>query len=454
MMDAQDQRQRRHRRPFSEETEAKVGMASFLSRSLGGRLALGLSDSAVSSAGNLGVSIVAARSATLAEFGVFATAMLVLILAAMLSRSAHGEPLILWSAEIDPAVVTTDRNSSTASVIWLSTGLGGVTAAVGLLLGLFGHAGFHSVVLTVIVSGTALPLLCVQEHLRWIEYARGTSHRALVNNSLWTVFSFGALVVAGMFASGGIPAYVCLMIWAYSTVPGIVYGVVAGRIPVVMRGGGDWLRRRRALLAPLVMDLTLTQATAQGATLVVAALSSAVDMAYIRKGQIWLGPTTVATMGLLSALQPILAQCAAARGSAHAVRLAKVAGVLAGAAALVYGLVVVFLPTELAELIVGAGWPESRSFVWPMTVLAAANIVGGCMGLALRSSGLIARQVAWRMVLAPASILVVAAMTYLAGALAGIWALAAVAVVTALAWSRLLTAVPGRKPREHVSAAL
>jgi hypothetical protein len=78
--------------------------------------------------------------------------------------------------------------------------------------------------------------------------------------------------------------------------------------------------------------------------------------------------------------------------------------------------------------------------VWPLTVLAAVNLLGGCFGLALRTSGLIARQVRWRMLLAPASVAVVAAMTLVGGALAGMWALAAVAVVTAAAWWALLAA--------------
>jgi hypothetical protein len=423
-------------------------MASLTSRRLGGRLAVGLADSAVSSAGNLGASIVVAHSASVPEFGVFATAMLILILAAMISRSAHGEALILKSGEADPAAAAADRLRSTTSVVRWCTGLGAAVVAAGLVLGLVGSAGFDSTVLTVIVSGTALPLLCLQEHLRWIEYARGASSRALVNNALWTVFAIGSMGVARIVAGDGIPAHVCLMLWAYSTVPGILYAVVKGRIPVVFGGRPDWFRLNRPLIAPLVLDLTLTQATAQGATLVVAALSTAVDMALIRKGQIWMGPATVATMGLLTALQPILAQRAAARGSVPAVRLATLVGAVACAAALVYGLAVWLLPADVAGTLVGPGWTESRPFVWPLTVLAAASILGGCLGLAVRTSGLIARQVRWRLLLAPASVVVVAAMTLVGGALAGMWALAAVSVLTAAAWSVLLTAPePDRRAR-------
>jgi O-antigen/teichoic acid export membrane protein len=413
-------------------------MASVLSRSVGGRIAVGIADSAVSSAGNLGVSIIVAHAASLAEFGVFATAMLVLILATMISRSAHGEVLILKSAESDEAAIATDRQNSTTSVMQLSTFLGSVTVLGGVLVGLMGGPGFSSAVVTVIVSGTALPLLCLQEHLRWIEYARAANHRALVNNLLWTICSIVALGIVNVAIPGGVPAYVCLFLWAYSTVPGIVYALVRGRMSLRFGGRPEWLRFNRLIAAPLIMDLSLTQATAQGATLIVAALSGAVDMAFIRKGQIWMGPATVATMGLLTALQPVLAQRAAQKGAAAAVRLAFVAGAVAGVTVLVYGVLVVLLPPEIAHLLVGPGWSGSRPFVWPLTVLAAASMVGGCLGLAIRTSGLIRRQVRLRLMLAPVFVVGVAVMTRIDGARAGMWALAAAAVITTVAWSGLL----------------
>ena len=50
---------------------------------MSGPLLIGLADSAASSLGNLGVSVVAARLTSLPGFGLFATAMLVLILGTM-----------------------------------------------------------------------------------------------------------------------------------------------------------------------------------------------------------------------------------------------------------------------------------------------------------------------------------------------------------------------------------
>jgi hypothetical protein len=102
---------------------------------------------------------------------------------------------------------------------------------------------------------------------------------------------------------------------------------------------------------------------------------------------------------------------------------------------------------------VGPGWGQSRPFVVALTVQAAASMMGGCLGLALRTAGLIGRQVRWRLLLAPVSIAVVATVTYLGSAQAGMWAVAAVGVVTALAWSALLSRL-GHEGGRRVARAL
>jgi hypothetical protein len=394
-----------------------------------------------------------ARAASLKEFGIFATVMLILVLATMASRSAHGDALVLKSGKADAVTMADDRRHSTASVVQLSAVLGLITSSVGVLLGLLTPAGFTSAVMTLIVSGTALPLLALQDHLRWVEYARGASHRALINNILWTTFSVGSLAVAAVAVDGELPAHVCLMLWAYSTTPGIVYALLTGAIFVQpSEGRPEWLRGNRRLVAPLVLDLLLTQATALGATLVVAALSGAMDMAFIRKGQIWMGPATVATMGLLAALQPILTQRAGAKGDAAAVRLATVVGAMASAALLVYGLLVLLLPNGIAQVLVGPGWEQSRPFIGALAVQCAASMMGGCLGLALRTASLLGRLVRWRMLLAPLSIAVVAAVTYAGSATAGMWAVAVTGVVNALIWAALLVS-SGHLGRRRVRVA-
>ena len=411
-------------------------MAVRLRRGTSGRLLLGVTDSAMSSLGNLGVSVVAARLTVLPEFGLFATAMLVLILGTMAMRSAHGEVLLMKPQTPGAGTGDADRRGSTSSVLRLSLLIGGSAAAGGVLLGVV-SGGPTDLALTVVVGGLSFPVLCVQDHLRWVDYSRGTGRRALVNTTLWTVTSVALMLALGWWPGNPVPGFLCLAAWGLGALPSIAYAAGRG-LPVTMERP-DWLRANRAPARNVFLDFALTQATSQGATLVIAALTSALEMGLIRKAQIWLGPATVATLGLLAALQPILTRRAATHGRAATIRLASVTGLVLGAVLAVFGAGLLLLPDDVAELLVGPGWDEAATFVAPLTVAAVCGVVGGCLGLALRTLGLIGRQVRWRSVLGPSSVVAIAVGTVLWGAEAGMWILAASGVVTSLVWVALLT---------------
>ncbi|WP_157519292.1 hypothetical protein [Modestobacter sp. Leaf380] len=407
-----------------------------------GRLSIGLVDAGVSSIGNLGVSIVAARALPFAEFSVFATVVLVLLLATTASRSVHGDVLVLRSrggaADQDPAV---DPRRSTRSVLAVS-GSVALLVLTGTLTARLAGLLPASVVPVLVVAALALPLLCLQDHLRWIEYARGQSQFALANNATWTVTALVGLAVTTAVLE--LDAAAATAVWALATLPGTAVALRRrGRDGLGMRHGRSrWHRDVRGLSRPLFLDFLLTQATAQGALLLVAVLAGADEIGHIRKAQIWLGVATVVTTGLLSALQPVLVARHADRGHRSTVRLASVVAVGASLCFVVYGVVLQLLPVRWAEVVVGEGWETAREYVAPLTLLAVGGVAGGCLGIALRATGLVARQVAWRAVLAPGMLVATGVATVLSGPHAGTWALAGGSVVTALVWVGVLARPP------------
>ena len=407
-----------------------------LRRGTSGRLLLGMTDSAMSSVGNLGVSVIAARLTDLPEFGLFATAMLVLILGTMAVRSAHGEVLLMKRQTGGAGAEEADRRSSTSSVVRLSLLTGGATALVGVLLVL--TAGPTDVALTVLVSGLVFPILCLQDHVRWTDYARDASHRALLNTTLWTVTSVLLMLVLWAAPGNRVAGYLCVAAWGFGALPSVVHAAWRGLRLADLRPG--WLGANRASARNVFLDFGLTQSTSQGATLVIAALTGAVEMGLIRKAQIWLGPATVATLGLLAALQPILTRLAATHGRAATIRMASLTGLGLGALLALFGVGVLLLPDDVAAMLVGPGWDQASQFVAPLTLSAVMGVVGGCLGVALRALGLIGRQVRWRTFLGPVSVAAIAVATLWSGAEAGVWVLAASGVVTSLAWAVLLAA--------------
>ena len=426
-------------------------MATRLRRGTGRRLLIGLADSAASSLGNLGVSVVAARLLSLPEFGLFATAMLVLILGTMTMRSAHGEVLLMKGRAVGADAEDADRARSTSSVLRLSLALGVGTALAGVLVAAL-SGGPTNLTMVVLVSGLVFPVLCLQDHLRWMDYAREASSRAVVNTSLWTVTSLALMLALWWWSGDRVAGYLCVAVWGFSALPSILYA--SRRELLTPCVGPGWLRTNSAPARNVFLDFVLTQATSQGATLVIAALAGAVEMALIRKAQIWLGPAMVATLGLLPALHPILTRLAASQGRAATIRMAWGAGLGLGSLLAVFGTAVLMLPDDVAELLVGPGWAEASPFVAPLTLSAVMGAVGGCLGLALRTVGLIGRQVRWRAVLGPSCVAAVAAGTVMLGAEAGVWILAASGVLTCLVWAVLLLTPPreGREARDAAAA--
>lgn len=403
------------------------------------RIVLGLADAGMSSIGNLGVSVLVARSTSIGDFGVFATAMIVLLLSTVAARSVHGDPLILLSRPDDARAMADEAASSSWSVLRWGATTGAAVVAVAIAGGLL-QLWTRDVGVLLVVCGLALPVLWLQDHYRWVEYARAASHLALINNTIWTVGAIGSVAVASSFSGGSLTAAVALALWVFSAVPSIGFAsrrAGAPRRPPAGSASG-WIRPRATLIRQLTLDFSLTQATAQGATLLIALLVGTLEISFIRKGQIWMGPLTVMITGLMSALQPVMAARARQTGRQSVVRLAYVVGLGAAALCVLYGAIVLLLPTEAAETLVGPGWTQTRPYLPPLIVLAAASVLGGCLGIALRTTGSLRRQVRWRGSLAPASVLSVAVATAWGGGLVGMWVIAGAGALTTAAWGVLL----------------
>jgi hypothetical protein len=398
------------------------------------RLVLGVVDSALPSLGNLAVSVLAAHSMALADFGVFTTLVLALILATGVSRSVHGDVLVLTVVD-EPARMLQRARSSLASVLRL----GLVAGALGVLAGAVASAAGVTWGPALVAAGAVLPVLLVQDHYRWVAHAHGRIVDSLTNNAVWSLGAVTAMGLAVAESDETVGPATGLLVWGVAALLGVAVGAAtSGCLPPARLPGG-WLRENRSLAGALAQDFGLLQASAQGALVLLAVLTSSTDVALLRKAQIWLGPVTMATTGLLSALQSGLARSrargAAARGLARTASSVGAAGALGAA---VYGCAVAVLPAAWAALLVDGGWSDARSFVWPLTVQLAAGLAGGCAGVALRALGAVGRQVRVRWVLAPLSLLVVLGTATSGGALLAAWALAGISVLTAALWGLLL----------------
>lgn len=416
------------------------------------RLGLGVADAAVPSVGNLGVSVLAAHVMTLPDFGVFSTVLLSLILLVGVSRSLHGDVLVLTAAA--DAEGQADRiRQSLASVLLLGLVVGLLTALAGgaTLVWASDQSPWGP---ALVVAGVVLPILLLQDHHRWIAYTQGHIRDSVLNNMAWVTGSITAMVVLVILADTDIPAFAGVLIWGLAAAGGWGISTLQNRYLPSLRRGTAWLRENRRMASGLAQDFGLLQASAQGALILLAILTSAADIGLLRKAQLWLGPVTMLTTGLLSALQSILARRHDSARPGASTRVTLSIGSSAAAGTLLYGAIVLLLPTSIAALLAGGDWVAARPFVWPLTVQLAMGLLGGCIGIALRVRGQIAQQVRARWVLAPASLAIVTLAATTSGALAATWGLAAVSVLTTCLWYRLLVQrIPAVAPAVDAASA-
>ncbi len=397
------------------------------------RLGLGVADAAVPSVANLGIGVVAARSMPLADFGVFSTALIGLMLCVGLSRSVHGDVLVLTqrSAAHDAKGRVA---SSIASVAVVGTLLGlslGIVGTVVLLTG--GRSSTWG--WTLLVAGAVIPLVLLQDHYRWVAYASGRLGISIWSNVAWALVSVPVLVIVGMVNAPRLTAPVAIAVWGSTSIFGLLASMWLLRTVPSRPRSCPWIRANRTLARALVLDFGLLQASAQGALIFLALLTSPTDLGLLRKAQLWFGPVTMVTTGLLAALQALLAQRS---DDAAARRIGLWVGTAFALGAMGYGAVVFVLPDDWGSALAGDGWSAARQFVWPLTAQMATGLLGGCAGIALRVRGQVDVQVRLRWFIAPASLAVVAVAASTSGALAAAWGLAAVSAVTAAVWCGLL----------------
>lgn len=401
-------------------------------RRSGGRLAsAGLVDSSVSSIGNLAITVEAARSLDLVDFGRFSAAMLLGLLAVGLSRALHGDPLVLTSA----ALPVEDGRQRSQEALGATTALAAVLAGGAVLAAAI--SGGRALGLLALALGLVVPLLLLQDSYRWVGYTISRPWAAAGNNCVWTAGVLAVVLVLECLDVRLGPARL-LLVWGGTAGPAALWSQRV--LHLTPRPGRlvSWHRPRLALTGQLTLDWVLLQATAEGAIVLVAAVAGAADTGLLRKAQVPLSPIVVLTTALVAFLQPLLVRSVATEGSAAVRgRAARTGAWFVTAAAAGTGVVLV-LPAGLMTAVLGDSWGAARHLV---PLVALQLIAGGwaaAMGIGLRSVGQLGRQVRARLVISPLVLAAVAAGAHYGGATGAAISLAGGSVLLAVLWTVLL----------------
>lgn len=372
-----------------------------------------LVDQALSSVSNLLAVVLVARVLSPAEFGYFALAYAILTLTLGLSRAYFGSRISLAPNAQEARRVTT---ALVAGMLVLSP------LVVLVVLAVASAATSGQAALTVLIVALATPVVCIQDALRFGAVAGGRPSVALVSDAVWIV-----AMLLPFLLSSDLTAPAALTLWAGAAFAALLVALVGFGERPRLRAGLAELRRREAVASALTLGAVATTAATLLVLLVVTRVLGPASTGSLRGASTAMGPVNVLFAFTAVGLTPVLVR--RARGGDR--RFCALVGATTVALVLLWGLVLLLLPSSLGAAAFGESWPGIRSvlawtvgeYVW--IAVGAAAVLG--LKVRQRARGLIATRAG------------TAALTVLAGSTAAM----ALGQVQAVAAAFALSAAAG-----------
>ncbi|MGW6564086.1 hypothetical protein [Streptomyces sp. NPDC054975] len=398
-------------------------------------------DQAAASLTNIAVLVIAARASSADGFAAFSMVYIVFTVLLGLCAAFVGQSVVLEKGE-DHEVGAAVRSAVTFTAA-ASTATGLPLLAVGALIG--GPTG-----LAVLALGAVLPVVLVQDGLRYGFSALRRPHRALAADLLRLACVVPALLLQ---PHGSSPARLVL-VWGLSALPAALLGLALLYPSVRNRPGaprrylrGDHLGRRFAV------EFAVGSGSSQLAVLGLGLFASPLVVGALRGATTLFGPLNTLFTSVNAFGPPLLGRTGSPRATVRAA--AALAAVLA-LVALGWAAVLYALPDRVGRQLLGATWQSTAALLPATGSQYAVMAAGTCALVTLRvlsPRATLSVQVVFSLL----SVALMLAGHALAGAPGAAWGLAAGSALKALAaWTRVARTRPepaAPRPEDQSSAA-
>ncbi|MFG2878138.1 hypothetical protein ACGFYU_24550 [Streptomyces sp. NPDC048337] len=377
-------------------------------------------DQAASSATNILVLVLAARLSSASGFADFSMVYVAFSVLLGLNMAYVGQSLVLEKGERLGALC----RSAAAFTGAASAAVGAVLALVGLLLpGATGRA-FLSL-------GLVLPLVLLQDGLRYCFSALRAPERALAADALRLVCVVAALAVQPAGASAGR----LVLAWGLSALPAL--GVGLWLLRPYVRGSRADLRpylRRGHLGQRFVVEFAVGNGASQLAVLGLGVFATPLAVGALRGATTLFGPLNVLFNSANAFGPPVLGRLGGKRAT---VRATVLLGAALAAVSAAWATALFLLPGRLGRELLGDTWSSASALLPATGAQYAVMGLGTCALLTLRvlaPKSTLSLQVLFSLL----SVALLLAGYLVGGALGAAWGLAAgSALKAAAAWTRV-----------------
>jgi O-antigen/teichoic acid export membrane protein len=317
------------------------------------RLSTSVIDQALSTVTNLAITLIAAQTLGVDDFGRFGVAYVIASLAAGAIRSSIGATVLIFQDE-----ATADGGQHPF----------GAAMAVGLVLGTAAAAAGAAIggdfVTSMLALGAILPGVLVQDTGRLLEFAALRPGRALGLDIVWAIV-MGLAVVILAVADAFSPATLLLAWGGAGTASALVTLVQHDRC--IPRPSFRWIRRTWEFAWRYLLMFASTMGVFQMTTVLLGAISGVDAVGAVRATQVLFGPLQNLATGLLVTFVPETTAETRLRDYRSRVIVSSIA--LAGVAVVVT-VIAVSVPRSLGTAVLGDAWIEARHLLLPAGLAA------------------------------------------------------------------------------------
>jgi O-antigen/teichoic acid export membrane protein len=368
-----------------------------------------LADQAVSSITNLVLGIVVARSLGAAEFGAFSLAWVTYGVILNLSRGLATDPLAVrysgpsndrWRSAVG-------RAASTATALGLLAGV--VCVLVGIGLGDQVGASFAAL-------GLTLPGLLLQDSWRIAFFAAGNGRRAFTNDVVWAICLVPAMLIAGTVGT----TFGFMLAWGAAATAAAVFGCIQTRLVPKASGIASWLREHRDLGPRYLVENVSDSACVQLQMYGLSGIAGLPAVGAVRGAQLLLAPVVALRMGISLMAVPEAARVIN-RWPRRLLSFCLLLGGSQATACMLWGAALLFIPSQVGELMLGSTWLSASALIIPTTLaLAAGSLFDGAL-VGLRALGASRRSMPVRVARAIAWAVAGIVGAFLGGAAGSVW---------------------------------
>lgn len=395
------------------------------------RVGWGLADQGLSSLGNVAVFVLAAQSLDASGFGAFALAMTTYGLAVGVARAVATDPLLVRTPVAGAA-------EATGTALVVGFGFGCLVGLCGLVLSSA----------PLVVLGLWLPILTLQDALRFVALERGRPAVAFASDALWSGCEI--VVLAAVVLTGRASAAWLLGGWAASAAPAALVAARALGVRPKPAAASAWVAEHRDLAPRFAVEFLTLSGAGRLLLYMLALLTTVAEVGVFRAGQVLYGPVNVLVAGAQSIGLTELRRMGAGQ-EARLHRVAGLVGLTTALAALAW--TALLLASDVAgRLLIGGLYPPARTLVIPLGIQQIASCIMLGPFLRLRASAAARESLRLRLRVTLLVLTVSAAGALAGGAYgAAVGMAAAQTVAAALVWRIWLPRGAGGRSARNAS---